>query len=172
MVWCYWAALCLPAVSQAPQHCIFSEMKATRDGCFANQSVCSVISLDRSVYRTVHEPLYTLRADIKQSRLHMRVWTSQSRCFTFLWQAPWFSENGNMCVLVVTPHDHPWQRMWNCSAASGFKPGVQYPPVRLNEDMSVTATKRQQSIFLIGYCTDIRVLFETGLNVCHKKDTT
>ena len=89
-------------MSQAPQHCIFSEMKATRDGCFANQSVCSVISLDRSVYRTVHEPLYTLRADIKQSRLHMRVWTSQSRCFTFLWQAPWLSENGNVC-----PGCHP-----------------------------------------------------------------
>ena len=89
-------------MSQAPQHCIFSEMKATRDGCFANQSVCSVISLDRSVYRTVHEPLYTLRADIKKSRLHMRVWTSQSRCFTFLWQAPWLSENGNVC-----PGCHP-----------------------------------------------------------------
>ena len=28
--------------------------------------------------------------------------TSQSRCFTFLWQAPWLSENGNVC-----PGCHP-----------------------------------------------------------------
>ena len=59
--------------------------------------------------------------------------------------------------------------MWNCPAASGFKPGVQYPLGRLNEDLSVTATKRQQSVFLIGDCTDIRLLFENGIKVCHKK---
>ena len=38
-------ALCLPVVSQAPQHFRSSEKQATCEGCFARQSICSVISL-------------------------------------------------------------------------------------------------------------------------------
>ena len=38
-------ALCAQAVSQAPQHFRSSEELATCDGCFARQSMCSVISL-------------------------------------------------------------------------------------------------------------------------------
>ena len=38
-------ALCPQVVSQAPQHFRSSETQATCDGCFARQSICSVISL-------------------------------------------------------------------------------------------------------------------------------
>ena len=38
-------ALCTQAESQAPQHFRSSEELATCDGCFARQSMCSVISL-------------------------------------------------------------------------------------------------------------------------------
>ena len=38
-------ALCPQIISQAPQHFRSSEMQTTSDGCFACQSVCSVISL-------------------------------------------------------------------------------------------------------------------------------
>ena len=38
-------ALCLQVVSQAPQHFRSSEKRATCEGCFARQFICSVISL-------------------------------------------------------------------------------------------------------------------------------
>ena len=44
MVWCY-LALCLQMVSQTHQHFRSSEKQTTCEGCFARQSICSVISL-------------------------------------------------------------------------------------------------------------------------------
>ena len=40
-------ALCLQVVSQASQHFISSEKQAISEGCFAHQSVCSVVSLHK-----------------------------------------------------------------------------------------------------------------------------
>ena len=46
-------ALSIYVVSQAPQHFRSSETQATCDGCFACQPICSVISLDPRLSRTV-----------------------------------------------------------------------------------------------------------------------
>ena len=48
------STLCQEVVSQAPQHFRSSEKQATREGCFARQSICSVISLHSGMSRAVH----------------------------------------------------------------------------------------------------------------------
>ena len=53
VVRCPW--LCAPhVVSQASQHFRPSEKKATCEGCFARQSICSVVSLHSGMSRAVH----------------------------------------------------------------------------------------------------------------------
>ena len=47
-------ALCPQVVSQAPQHFRFSEKQATCEGCFARQTICSVITLHSGMSRAVH----------------------------------------------------------------------------------------------------------------------
>ena len=47
-------ALCLPLVSQVPQHLRSCKMQAICDGYFAHQSICLVVSLDLGMSRTVH----------------------------------------------------------------------------------------------------------------------
>ena len=47
-------ALCPQVVSQDPQHFRSSEMQATCDGCFACQSICSVVFLRSGMSRAVH----------------------------------------------------------------------------------------------------------------------
>ena len=56
-------ALCPQAVSQAPQHFRASETQAIYDGCFACQSVCSVIFLHSGMSRAVHPQEFT-KADV------------------------------------------------------------------------------------------------------------
>ena len=46
-------ALCLQVVSQASQHLRSSEKQATSEGCFAHQSICSVISFYFGMSRAV-----------------------------------------------------------------------------------------------------------------------
>ena len=50
-------------VSQFPQHLGSSETQTTWHGCFVGQSVCSVISLDSSMSRTV-DPQESLSASL------------------------------------------------------------------------------------------------------------
>ena len=66
-------ALCLQVVSQAPQHFISSKKQATCEGCFAHQSVCSVISLHSGMSRAVH-PQEFLKVDVDHR--HIPVWAS------------------------------------------------------------------------------------------------
>ena len=47
-------ALCPQAMSQSPQHFRSFEKRATCEGCFARQSICSVISLHSGMSRAVH----------------------------------------------------------------------------------------------------------------------
>ena len=47
-------AFCPQVVYQASQHIRSSETYAIRDGCFAFQSVCSVITFDSCISRAVH----------------------------------------------------------------------------------------------------------------------
>ena len=56
-------ALCLQVVSQASQRFKSSEMQATCEGCFARQSICSVVSLRSGVSRTVH-PVEFSKVDV------------------------------------------------------------------------------------------------------------
>ena len=56
-------ALCLQVVSQASQHFRSFEKQATCEGCFARQSVCSVISLHSGMSRAVH-PQEVLKMDV------------------------------------------------------------------------------------------------------------
>ena len=69
------SALSPQVVSQAPQHFRSSETQATRDNCFACQSVCSVISLDSGMSRTV-DAQKCLKVAVKHC--HISVWTSDS----------------------------------------------------------------------------------------------
>ena len=56
-------ALCLQVVSQASQHFISSEKQANCEGCFARQSICSVISLRSSMPKAVY-PQKLSKADV------------------------------------------------------------------------------------------------------------
>ena len=47
-------ALCPQVGSQASQQFRSSEKQAVREGCFARQSICSVVSLHSSMSRAVH----------------------------------------------------------------------------------------------------------------------
>ena len=67
-------ALCLQAVSQVPQHFRSTEMQAICDGCFARQSICTVISLYSDMSRAVH-PLEFSKVD--GDHWHNPVWASQ-----------------------------------------------------------------------------------------------
>ena len=54
-------ALCPQVVSQTAQHFRSSRTQATCEGCFARQSVCSVISLHSGMSRAVHPRHRSLR---------------------------------------------------------------------------------------------------------------
>ena len=56
-------ALCPHVVSQASQHSRSSEKQATRGGCFARQSVCSVVSLHSGMSRAIR-PQEFLKVDV------------------------------------------------------------------------------------------------------------
>ena len=47
-------ALCLQVASQTPQHFRSYKMQASCDGCFAHQSICSVIFVDSGMSKAVH----------------------------------------------------------------------------------------------------------------------
>ena len=73
-------ALCPQVVSQASQHFRSSEKQATCEGCFARQSICSVVSLHSGMPRAVH-PQKFLKVDVGYR--HIPVWASHST-FHFL----------------------------------------------------------------------------------------
>ena len=56
-------ALCPQLVSQTLQHLRYSETQATCEGCFARQSICSVVSLHSGVSRAVY-PQEVSKVDI------------------------------------------------------------------------------------------------------------
>ena len=62
-------ALYPQVVSQASQHFISSEKQATCDGCFARQSVCSVISLHSGMFRAVHPQEFS-KVDVSRLSTH------------------------------------------------------------------------------------------------------
>ena len=74
--------VCPQAVSQAPQHFRSSEKQATCEGCFARQSVCSVVYLHSGMSRAVH-PQEILKVDVDhrhiQSGLPIRLLTFCSK---------------------------------------------------------------------------------------------
>ena len=57
-------ALCPQLVSQAPQYFKSSETQATCEGCFARQSVCSVVSFHSGMSRAV-DPQEFSEVDVK-----------------------------------------------------------------------------------------------------------
>ena len=65
-------ALCPQVVSQASQHFRSSEKQATRDGCFARQSVCSVASLHSGMSKAVH-PQELSKVDVDQQMTSVTV---------------------------------------------------------------------------------------------------
>ena len=62
-------ALCLQVVSQASQHFRSSEKQATCEGCFARQSICSVVSLHSGMSRAVHPQEFSLLFGLWGTRL-------------------------------------------------------------------------------------------------------
>ena len=67
--------LCPLVVSQASQHFRPSEKQVTCEGCFARQSICSVISLHSGVSRAAH-PQEFWKVDVDHR--HIPVWASHS----------------------------------------------------------------------------------------------
>ena len=67
-------ALCPQLVSQAFEHFRSTEMQATCEGCFARQSVCSVISLHSGMSRAVHPQEFS-KVDVRL------IWTDSSLGF-------------------------------------------------------------------------------------------
>ena len=65
-------ALCPQVVSQASQHFRSSEKQATRDGCFARQSVCSVVSLHSGMSKAVHPQEFS-KVDVDQQMTSVTV---------------------------------------------------------------------------------------------------
>ena len=61
-------------VSQAPQHFRSSKVQVICDGCFAQQFICSVISFDSDISKTIH-PQEFLKVDVQHSQV--TVWASQ-----------------------------------------------------------------------------------------------
>ena len=96
-------ALCPHVVSQAPQHFKSSEMQATYDGCFARQSLCSVVSLHSGMSRAVHPQEFS-KVDVDHR--HIPVWASHST-FHFLYQAYWICEEDGMCGRTVISWGSP-----------------------------------------------------------------
>ena len=68
-------ALCPQSVSQTSQRFRSSEKQATCEGCFACQSVCSVISHHSGVFRAVY-PQEVWKVDVDHQ--HIPLWTSHS----------------------------------------------------------------------------------------------
>ena len=64
-------ALCPKVVSQAFQHFISSEKQATCEGCFACQSVCSLIFLHSRMSRAVHLQEFS-KMDVDQRHIPVR----------------------------------------------------------------------------------------------------
>ena len=74
-------ALCPLVVSQASQHFRSSEKQATCEGCFARQSVCSVVSLHSGMSRAVHPQEFS-KVDVDHR--HIPVWVSHSTFHFFV----------------------------------------------------------------------------------------
>ena len=72
--------LCPQVVSQASQHFRSSEKQATCEGCFARQSIFSVVSLPSGMSRAVHPQEFS-KVDVDHRRIP--VWASHS-IFHFL----------------------------------------------------------------------------------------
>ena len=73
-------ALCLQVVSQASQHFWSSEKQATSEGCFASQSICSVVSLHPGVSRVAHPQEFS---KVVVDHRRIPIWASHST-FHFL----------------------------------------------------------------------------------------
>ena len=71
-------ALCPQVVSQAPQHFRSSEKKATCEGCFARQSICSVFSFLSGMSRAVLPRKFS-KVDVDHGRIP--AWTYHSLSF-------------------------------------------------------------------------------------------
>ena len=72
--------LCPQVVSQTSQHFRSSEKQATCEGCFARQSIFSVVSLHSGMSRAIHTQAFS-KVDVDHRRIP--VWASHS-IFRFL----------------------------------------------------------------------------------------
>ena len=70
------SALYPQVVSQAPQHFRSSERQANCEGCFARQSICSVISFHSGMSRAVHPQNFGRW--MSSINWHIPVWSSYS----------------------------------------------------------------------------------------------
>ena len=95
-------ALCLRAVSPAPQHFRSYETQATCDGCFSRQSMCSVTSFHSSMSRTVHLRRWTSAIDACQSGLQIPLSSFCNKPLT----SPFLKQNLWGCVACA---------VWGCS---------------------------------------------------------
>ena len=105
-------ALCAQVVFQAPQHFRSSEKQATCEGCFACQSICSVIFLHSGMSAAVH-PQGFLKVHV--NHWHISVWASYSQqhsssvycwCLRLFRLQPYWSirQNGQRCQRVLALH--------------------------------------------------------------------
>ena len=77
-----------------------STLQIFRDGCFARQSICSVISFDSGMSRTVHPQDFS-KVDVED--WHMPVWTSHSTFLLFVAGSLNVSVRMMACVVWLSP---------------------------------------------------------------------
>ena len=97
-------ALCIQVVSQASQHFRAFKKQTTCEGCFAHQSICSVVSHHSSMSRAV-QPQEFSKVDV--NHWHIPVWASlplfvASSLNLWGWRHVWSvtSWSGGRCVCV------------------------------------------------------------------------
>ena len=126
-------ALCPQVVSQASHHFRSSEKHATCEGCFARQSVCSVVSLHSGMSRAVHPQEFFGR------------WMSTINTFRSGLPIPLFTFCSKLiksvrmmaCVVWLSPLETIQRRAWVTASTSIVKLEVETVSAALHSWMVV-----------------------------------
>ena len=99
-----------PGSTVVSQHFISFETQATYDGCFALQSICSVISIHSGMSRAVHLQEFS---KVDADHWHIPVWASQISIFSFCSKI--IDSLRMMACVVWLSHLEAIQYMGDCS---------------------------------------------------------
>ena len=105
-------AFCLQAASQAPQHFRFLKKRATCEGCFADQCICSVISPSLQ-----HVPEKCSSVCCMEQTMHGMLWYA-CRVDQQLWPDP---SAGRFSFSNIVSVSHDGKRTWSWNYARSYR---------------------------------------------------